>query len=172
MARMLPAFPTDPRRRDRQERARAVARYVAQRPEETTSHVLDELGDRKLARQAGFAVPVETSTALRYLRHPEAHPKANPVGKRRKKRSDEKWTLDVVTLAVLAWWERHGAPPTKMDWSPNRIRYKRHATMQARLDAFAAGWTAPDGTHWPFPRSDRVAFDFALERACRHREEH
>lgn len=170
MARRLSSFPVDPRRKARQDRAAVTREYLAGRPGETKSHVLDELGDASLAADAGLSEPAATATALRHLTHPTAHPKANPVGARRKKRSDHVWTIERTAQAVAAWWNRHGVPPTKMDWSPTRIRYKGHVNAQARLDAFAAGWDGDDGASWPFPRSDRVPFDAALDLARRRRD--
>jgi hypothetical protein len=60
--------------------------------------------------------------------------------------------------AVIAWFERHGRLPSAMDWSPEKIRYRRRGNAEERIRLWKEGWVTPAGEWRPFPRANSIAF--------------
>jgi hypothetical protein len=117
-----------------------------------------------------FEMGVDPSTVSRLLRHPERSPGAKPDGTPPKRRRDRVWTNEMVRLAISAWWDVHGGPPTVMDWSPEQLRQRRYRARGAeRLAAWNAGWIDPCGVRRRFPRAAKVPLRELIEQVAQDR---
>jgi hypothetical protein len=160
--RVEPATPTERQRRVAEALALAAA-YRAEHDEEQPPGMVRAIAER---------MHVDPSTAARYLRHPDASPSAKPVGAPRKRRSDRLWTDEMVRLAIQAWWDRYGRPPTHMDWSATQLRRRGYrATIEMRLAAWQEGWIDQSGVPHRFPRADRIRLTSLVEEVARARRE-
>lgn len=83
-----------------------------------------------------------------------------PLSLGRKRRSDFRNTDAHVSAAMSYWWDKHGAPPSKTDWSPQKLR---HRSVE-RLARFRDGWVDANGEARHYPRADRVPFDQILRQ--------
>jgi hypothetical protein len=155
----------DLRRTARCARVRAAAELVA---EKRRTYAPQHRG--RVVLEVAEELHVSPSTISQYLKYPDRAPGAKPPGVARKRRADLVWTQERVRRAIRAWWDRHGQPPTTMDWSPNQLRQRDRLTLAARMAAWREGWVDLDGSRRPFPRAEKCALkprvaEVAAERA-------
>ncbi len=146
MGEMLDEWPEPQRKGGARDAAARVEELKQLRPPEFHRGIRGEV-----AAERG----IDPSTLSKLLRHPDGSPDSRRrVGPPAK----PKWTCELMQQAIEAWWDRHGRPPTAMDWSPSIIKRRNRSTRDSRLAAFDEGWTDADGTQRPFPRADSMPF--------------
>lgn len=100
---------------------------------------------------------LDPSTVSKLLKHPDRAPGTKGSDRDRPRRRDYLWTPERIKRAISAWWDRHGEPPSAIDWSPSELRRRRaRSTVESRLAAHAEGWIDLDGVRRPFPSARSI----------------
>lgn len=112
---------------------------------------------------AGQRLGFSPETVRRHHLYPEVLPRPGGGGRRGRPRGGGFWNDERRKQAMRAWRARHGRWPTRMDWSPEQLRQRAHATAPQRIADFRAGWEDEHGIRRVFPRAGSIEFRRLLD---------
>jgi hypothetical protein len=108
-------------------------------------------------------------TVRKHIKHPDASPDAKHRRTSLGRAHGRIWTGELIEEAIRTYWDLHDRKPTRLDWSPQKLRRLKTAKAQQRLADWHEPWTDSNGVVRRYPRADTFAFRAFVDRVAAER---